>query len=51
MIGVLTTKMSKVQGSNCSSVHNWRGLCIVPSWVDRVLAVEVGWKRTGAKDR
>jgi hypothetical protein len=39
------------QGSNCSSVHAWRGLCRVPTPVDRVLALEVGWEHTEAKNR
>lgn len=39
------------QGSNCSSVHGWRGSCIVPNFVQRENAVEAGWKRTKAKNK
>jgi hypothetical protein len=31
------------QGSNCSSVHAWRGWCCVPKYVDRAFALEVGF--------
>jgi hypothetical protein len=39
------------RGSNCSSVHFWHGWCCVPSYVDRDLALKVGWERTKAKNR
>jgi len=39
------------QGSNCSSVHAWSGWCYVPQYVDRDLALTVGWERTKAKNR
>lgn len=39
------------QGSKCLSVHGWRGSCCVPYFVSRDLAVEVGWKRTKARNR
>jgi hypothetical protein len=39
------------QGSNCSSVHAWSGWCYVPQYVDRDLALAVGWERTKAKNR
>jgi hypothetical protein len=39
------------QGSNCSSVHAWQGRCRVPTHLDRVFALEVGWKPTKAKNR
>jgi hypothetical protein len=45
------TNRENEQGSNCSSVHAWRGLCCVPTNVDRVLALEVGWEHTEAKNR
>jgi len=38
------------QGSNCSSVHAWSGCCHVPQYVDRDLALKVGWKPTKAKN-
>ena len=38
------------RGSKCST-HNWRGWCFVPDFVDRVRAVEVGWKSTRARNR
>jgi hypothetical protein len=41
----------KEQGSNCSSIHGWRGWCRVPDYADRNLALELGWKRTKAKNR
>ncbi|MBN1245546.1 hypothetical protein JXA31_08130 [Candidatus Bathyarchaeota archaeon] len=41
----------KQRGSNCSSIHSWRGWCRVPDYVDRILALELGWKRTKAKNR
>jgi hypothetical protein len=39
------------RGSNCSSIHSWRGWCRVPDYVDRTLSLELGWKRTKAKNR
>jgi hypothetical protein len=39
------------RGSNCSNIHSWRGWCRVPDYVDRGLALEVGWKHTKAKNR
>ena len=39
------------QGSNLSSVHAWSGWCYVPQYVDRDLALTVGWERTKAKNR
>jgi hypothetical protein len=41
----------KQRGSNCSSIHSWRGWCCVPDYVDRDLALEVGWKLSKAKNR
>lgn len=38
------------RGSKCS-FHGWRGCCFVPSGVDRVRAVEVGWVRSRARNR
>jgi hypothetical protein len=38
------------RGSNCSSVHGWRGWCHVPDSVSRDLAVQAGWVPTKAKN-
>jgi hypothetical protein len=38
------------QGSNCSSIHGWRGWCYVPYSVSRDLAVQAGWVPTKAKN-
>lgn len=38
-------------GSGCSSVHAWSGRCCVPTFVDRGLALRVGWIQTRAKNR
>jgi hypothetical protein len=45
------TNCENEQGSNCSSVHAWHGLCRVPTHLDRVLALEVSWETTEAKNR
>lgn len=50
MIGSLTMKISKAQGSNCSSVHDWRGWCCVPYSVSCDLAAQAGWVPTKAKN-
>jgi hypothetical protein len=39
------------QGSNCSSVHGWRGWCFVPYFVSCAMAVKVGWLPTKSKNR
>lgn len=41
----------KQRGSNCSSIHSWHGWCRVPDYVDRTLALEVGWEETKSKNR
>jgi hypothetical protein len=44
------SKQLNEEGSNCSSVHNWRCYCQVPLWIDRVAALEVGWVETRSKN-
>ena len=38
------------RGSKCL-IHGWRGWCYLPSSVERVTAVEVGWVETRARNR
>ncbi len=38
-------------GSNCSSVHGWRGYCSVPFTVKRDLAADSGWIRSKSRNR
>ena len=45
------TNRENEQGSNCSSVHAWRGRCRVPANLDRIFALEEGWIKTKGKNR
>lgn len=39
------------QGSKCSSVHGWRGWCLMPAGLDRSIATATGWVATRARNR